>query len=79
MFPARGSTIVVFMDLSTLYLIHLLAGRLMAAAAGSRTCKVLNVAEKNDAARELSNVMARGRVQRVSPHCSMQLLPSLIL
>ena len=43
----------------------------MAAAAGSRTCKVLNVAEKNDAARELSNVMARGRVQRVSPHCSM--------
>ncbi len=28
--------------------------------------KVLNVAEKNDAAKELANVMGRGRVRRVS-------------
>lgn len=28
-------------------------------------CKILNVAEKNDAARELSNVMSRGRFSRV--------------
>ena len=33
--------------------------------AGSGFCKVLNVAEKNDAARELANIMARGRAQRV--------------
>ena len=32
----------------------------------ARQCKILNVAEKNDAAKELSNVMARGRVHRVS-------------
>ena len=32
----------------------------------ARQCKVLNVAEKNDAARGLSNVMGRGRVRRVS-------------
>ena len=31
----------------------------------ARQCKILNVAEKNDAARELSKVMAGGRVQRV--------------
>ena len=29
-------------------------------------CKVLNVAEKNDAARELAKIMSRGRFQRVS-------------
>ena len=32
----------------------------------ARQCKILNVAEKNDAARELSKVMAGGRVQRVN-------------
>jgi hypothetical protein len=31
----------------------------------ARQCKILNVAEKNDAAREISKVMAGGRVQRV--------------
>lgn len=30
------------------------------------TCKVLNVAEKNDAARALSNIMARGAASRVT-------------
>jgi hypothetical protein len=30
------------------------------------SCKVLNVAEKNDAARELSNIMAGGRARRVN-------------
>ena len=34
--------------------------------AGARQCKVLNVAEKNDAARELAKIMSRGRFQRVS-------------
>ena len=34
--------------------------------AGTRQCKVLNVAEKNDAARELAKIMSRGRFQRVS-------------
>ena len=33
--------------------------------AAQRQCKVLNVAEKNDAARELSKVMSRGRFNRV--------------
>ena len=32
----------------------------------STTTKILNVAEKNDAARELSRIMSRGRAQRVS-------------
>jgi DNA topoisomerase-3 len=32
--------------------------------AAQRQCKVLNVAEKNDAARELSKVMSRGRFNR---------------
>ncbi len=31
----------------------------------SRQCKILNVAEKNDAAKELAKVMSRGRVRRV--------------
>ncbi len=31
----------------------------------ARQCKVLNVAEKNDAAKELAKVMSRGRSQRV--------------
>ena len=39
-----------------------LGGKRMAA---QRQCKVLNVAEKNDAARELSKVMSRGRFNRV--------------
>ena len=34
--------------------------------ANPRVCKVLNVAEKNDAAREISKIMAGGRVQRVN-------------
>ncbi|CAI8054414.1 DNA topoisomerase 3-alpha [Geodia barretti] len=38
-----------------------LGGKRMAA---QRQCKVLNVAEKNDAARELSKVMSRGRFNR---------------
>ena len=29
-------------------------------------CKVLNVAEKNDAAREIASVLSKGRFQRVS-------------
>ena len=33
--------------------------------ASSRVCKILNVAEKNDAAREISRIMGDGRVQRV--------------
>ena len=40
----------------------------------SGQCKVLNVAEKNDAAKELSNVMGRGRVRRVSVECALKLL-----
>ena len=38
--------------------------------AAAPTCKVLNVAEKNDAARELSNIMAGGRARRVRQCCA---------
>jgi len=33
--------------------------------ASSRVFKILNVAEKNDAAREISRIMGGGRVERV--------------
>ena len=38
----------------------------LALMAGTRQCKVLNVAEKNDAAKELAKIMSKGRFQRVS-------------
>ena len=34
----------------------------------SRRCKVLNVAEKNDVAKEVASIMAGGRFNRVSCH-----------
>ena len=49
---------------------------------GSRLCKVLNVAEKNDAAKELSNVMSRGRFNRVGcrgADCGQTLLWHLVI
>ena len=42
---------------------------------GARVCKVLNVAEKNDAAKELSNVMSRGRFNRVRWQSKLARLP----